>query len=725
MNILKVQDTLKNLSDEQLAQEMRLPSGTAPQYLVMTEMQRREKMRAEFSGQEPPKTTMAEEMSGEAPPEPPMDGPPQEANAQGLMGLPDQTMAGGAMRARISGQPQQVDGMTALPPQGMAAGGAVQFGNPFAGAQMGATAAPSTGYGPVQQYSPKYYAPETGKDYGDIRHQFDGRSTPRTPNPRVRMSEADRYGLPAGMAAPTYGTTPGLNRTFTGREGQNTKYSWANDAARDAYIKSMTPVKKADGGPIRMGGGMGVADPYKYVQMSDKDLQAAASSSDPREREGALAALRSRNSQNRFERGADAAIRGVASIPQMIGDASSATADFAENVLPYTNPVGTTIKLAKKYGPEAFDYLASPGGQLVPSYASERGHGQVPTSPKTAVYSETAQPPAQADPSANAPELPLGELTPLATDYASLNIPTDRRAAPPSAAISGLPSMPNLRPSGGGIASLPKPEKDSSYEDYMKQANALIAEAGGDPKADKDRSFNSALMKLGLGMAASKNQSLLGAVAEGGLPALEQYTADEAQRRKDARALAGEKLTVLGSGMQMRQAAEKDYRDQINKAEELRQRGMESEARMLEAEANSRFKMAELGIRGAELESSREDRNLTRAYQDRVLQATIDNNRATLEKEPDAVRTLKAQYGDKWTVALEVQTLQDNLTEYKGLAQANLNANQMEEAKKYNSFADAAAKRLEDAMGRLYGSGNTGMSATPTKPAPNGGIVQP
>jgi hypothetical protein len=312
-------------------------------------------------------------------------------------------------------------------------------------------------------------------------------------------------------------------------------------------------------------------------------------------------------------------------------------------------------------------------------------------------------------PGANAPDTPIG-LTPVTTDYASLNMPTDRRATPPSAGVSGLPAMPNLRPSGGGIASLPKPEKDSSYEDYMKQANALIAEAGGDPKADKDRSFNSALMKLGLGMAASKNQSLLGAVAEGGLPALEQYTADEAQRRKDARALAGEKLTVLGSGMQMRQNAEKDYRDQLNKVEELRQRGMESEARMLEAEATARFRSAEIGLREAELGSAREERDLTRAHQDRVLQATIDNNRATLEKEPDAVRTLKAQYGDKWTVALEVQTLQDNLTEYKGLAQANLNANQMEEAKKYNSFADAAAKRLEDAMGRLYGSGNTGST---------------
>ena len=772
MNILKVQDTLKNLSDEQLAQEMRLPSGTAPQYLVMTEMQRRQKMRAEFSGQEPPKTTMAEEMSGEVPPEPPAppeggqppDGgqaevAPQDANAQGLMGLPDQTMAGGAMRARISGQPQQVDGMTAMPPQGMAAGGAVQFGSPLSNApQQGAVQ--SQGYAPVQQYNPTPYTPPKD-DYSNIRHQFDGIFATKkgAPNPRVHMSEAERYGLPAGMAAPTYGT-PGLNRTITGKDGQRTRYSWENDAARDAYIRYMTPpakaataapaagatapVTKAGGGPIRMGGGKDVPTVGGPETSAFEDWWNSIGFK-PEQVRAIPAPERERYIENLRKNG------------RVTGVNSAGNPNYEQEVQSFLDKEVQRARAeiaAGKNSPPFFGSLFTPRGEVERRAAErdaalkerDRLTGDLPSldAPLSvppplsgrdvpgavealAQYSppqQTLTPtPDNAGEGANAPDTPIG-LTPMTTDYASLNIPTERRPTPPSAAISGLPAMPNLRPSGGGIASLPKPEKDNSYEDYMKQANALLAEAGGDPAADKDRSFNNALMKLGLGMAASKNQSLLGAVAEGGLPALEQYTADEAQRRKDARAMAGDKLAVLGAGTQMRQTAEKDYRDQLYKAEDLRQKGRESEARILEAEATARFRMAELGIREAELGSAREERDLTRAYQDRVLQATIDNNRATLEKDPDAVRTLKAQYGDKWQVALKAQNYQDDLEEYTASYKAAMANNSLEDAKYFKEKMDAAITSLEQARKDLYGSGDTGMSATPTKPPPKGDIVQ-
>lgn len=60
MNILQIQDTLKDLSDAQLAQQMKSPDGSAPQYLVLSEMQRRKEMRAKMP-QPPPETSMAEE----------------------------------------------------------------------------------------------------------------------------------------------------------------------------------------------------------------------------------------------------------------------------------------------------------------------------------------------------------------------------------------------------------------------------------------------------------------------------------------------------------------------------------------------------------------------------------------------------------------------------------------------------------------------------------------
>ena len=46
MNILDTQDKLKNLSQDQLMTEMRMPTGQAPQFLVLSEITRRQKMLA-------------------------------------------------------------------------------------------------------------------------------------------------------------------------------------------------------------------------------------------------------------------------------------------------------------------------------------------------------------------------------------------------------------------------------------------------------------------------------------------------------------------------------------------------------------------------------------------------------------------------------------------------------------------------------------------------------
>ncbi len=60
MNILEQQDALKSLSDQQLASEMQQPTGAAPPYLVLTELQRRKEMRQKVQ-QAPPQSSMAEE----------------------------------------------------------------------------------------------------------------------------------------------------------------------------------------------------------------------------------------------------------------------------------------------------------------------------------------------------------------------------------------------------------------------------------------------------------------------------------------------------------------------------------------------------------------------------------------------------------------------------------------------------------------------------------------
>jgi hypothetical protein len=52
MNIIDIQDQLKNFSENQLIGEMQMPSGSAPQFLVLSEIQRRKRVRDDFSKRE-------------------------------------------------------------------------------------------------------------------------------------------------------------------------------------------------------------------------------------------------------------------------------------------------------------------------------------------------------------------------------------------------------------------------------------------------------------------------------------------------------------------------------------------------------------------------------------------------------------------------------------------------------------------------------------------------
>lgn len=61
MNLLGIQDALKNASDQQLMQLMRAPDSTTPSYLVVSELNRRKQMRAKQA--EPPSRTVAEDLT--------------------------------------------------------------------------------------------------------------------------------------------------------------------------------------------------------------------------------------------------------------------------------------------------------------------------------------------------------------------------------------------------------------------------------------------------------------------------------------------------------------------------------------------------------------------------------------------------------------------------------------------------------------------------------------
>lgn len=85
MNIVQLQDLLKGLPDNRLKQEMDQPTGTVPQYLVLSEIVRRDKMRTTGMAQSPTTTVVQDVMSQQpGPPAMPPDQMQQEPAPQGF-----------------------------------------------------------------------------------------------------------------------------------------------------------------------------------------------------------------------------------------------------------------------------------------------------------------------------------------------------------------------------------------------------------------------------------------------------------------------------------------------------------------------------------------------------------------------------------------------------------------------------------------------------------------
>ena len=116
MNILDAEDMIKGLPDQTLMQQAQMPTGELPQFLVVSEIQRRSDMRKrhEAQMQEQSQGTVKDQIMREGiaamMPQQPMGMPPQMM-PQGMppQGMPPQGMP------------------TGMPPMGMAAGGVVQM----------------------------------------------------------------------------------------------------------------------------------------------------------------------------------------------------------------------------------------------------------------------------------------------------------------------------------------------------------------------------------------------------------------------------------------------------------------------------------------------------------------------------------------------------------------------------------------------------------------------
>lgn len=121
MNILDIQDKLKGLSEGQLAQEMQMPTGAVPQFLVLGEMNRRQTMRQSMQQQGAGAQTVAQELLNGA-------GVPSEGMSE--MGRSMAPKSSIAQNTGIGALPQQAPpsqqaGIESLAATGMYAGGRV------------------------------------------------------------------------------------------------------------------------------------------------------------------------------------------------------------------------------------------------------------------------------------------------------------------------------------------------------------------------------------------------------------------------------------------------------------------------------------------------------------------------------------------------------------------------------------------------------------------------
>jgi len=203
MNILEIQDALKGLSNDQLVRELRTPSGSAPAFLVATEIDRRQKMRQRFTKQQPQTTViddltmqMNQGIGGMMPQPMPMNQPMGMPKSSPEL-MPARRMAAGGLAGAISAAIAPVLAKA----QADAVGGVT---NTF----VGDTSPVSGGIGAMKPVSRPSY-PVTNFPISRPSTPTTGGSgfpAPITPMPIVPDLGGETLPLPPGYPAP--GTNP-------------------------------------------------------------------------------------------------------------------------------------------------------------------------------------------------------------------------------------------------------------------------------------------------------------------------------------------------------------------------------------------------------------------------------------------------------------------------------------------------------------------------------------
>jgi len=175
MNIIEQTEALKDLPDQRLMQEMQAPTGFAPQFLVLSELKRRKRMRDEYQRQQAANMkTVAEEAVTAA-------GVPQE----GIMQM-SQAMNPNSSIAQNTGADQRPQMQPTQAPQMMADGGVVRmFDGGISGGTMSAIANLKANYPDVYRSAVEQGIVEQMAEYmqnvaQDVPYGLDALEDPRS-----------------------------------------------------------------------------------------------------------------------------------------------------------------------------------------------------------------------------------------------------------------------------------------------------------------------------------------------------------------------------------------------------------------------------------------------------------------------------------------------------------------------------------------------------------------
>lgn len=431
MNLLRIQDALKNASDQQLMAMMQAPDSTAPSYLVLSELRRRKDMRQKQETGGGPQSTVAEELTA------PQQQPREPVGIRGLQQAPV--------------DPDGVDAQDGGDVQAMSGGGIANVRHYAEG-------------GPVRM--------QTGGDVSsmsldELRRLLGQMSDPRfapsgiTANPieiRRRIADLEQAEEDAMARAPR-----SRLRQDVGAVGG------ALHGAAGAVGGALSDVVSGTGGALAGVGRAAVQYATEPVAPPMADIF-----------------------RGRMPEDVPARLPPVASL----GPAQQA-ADGSE-----------------QYGPSAPEGYGAPSNQYGPPAPDGYGPAAQPT-----------ERPAALPPQGTGE----GESTrpPTADGIRGLSAARGGAGGSGGGGATGADGLPTLAEVYRRNAEL--------FPDTMGGIRQRMQEGRIDPAARRQEAVNMALIEAGLRIAGSRNPSLIGAIGEGALPAVQGYGQQLGQIRSEQR----------------------------------------------------------------------------------------------------------------------------------------------------------------------------------------------